>query len=52
MWNGLSGGTALAYAGVFALVAILMAGAAALAAPRLHEFVDGDINAGKTSDSA
>ncbi len=48
----LRGGSSLEYAGVFAAVAILMAGAAALAAPRLHEFVDGDINAGKTSDSA
>lgn len=49
--DDLSGGSSLEYAGVFALVAVLMAGAAALAAPRLHEFVDGDINAPKTSDT-
>jgi hypothetical protein len=45
------GGTSLEYAGVFALVALLMGGAAAVAAPRFHEFVDGNVDAGKISDS-
>lgn len=42
----------LGAAGFFAGLALVLAAAATFAAPRLHEFVDGDINAGKTSDSS
>ncbi|MSO78059.1 MAG: hypothetical protein EXQ79_00440 [Acidimicrobiia bacterium] len=42
----------LGFAGFFALLAIALAVAANFVAPKLHEFVDGDVNAGKTSDSA
>jgi hypothetical protein len=41
-------GDALEYAGLFALVAVLLGGAAWYAAPRLREHVDGDINAPTT----
>ena len=46
------GGSALAYAGVFAAFALAIAAAAWYAAPRLNEHVDGDVNAPKTSDAA
>jgi hypothetical protein len=40
----------LGLAGIFAALAFVVAGGANFAAPKLHEFLDGDINAGKTSD--
>jgi hypothetical protein len=42
----------LGAAGFFAVLALAVAAVANFAAPKLDEFVDGDINAGKTSDSA
>jgi hypothetical protein len=45
------GGSPLGYAGAFALTAIALGAAAWYAAPRLNEFLDGDINAPKTSDT-
>ncbi len=42
----------LGFAGFFAVLAIVIAAAANFVAPKLDEHVDGDINAGKTSDSA
>lgn len=38
----------LEYAGMFALAAIILGAAAWWAAPRLNEYVDGDVNAGTT----
>jgi hypothetical protein len=45
------GGSAIAYAGVFAAFAVALAAGAWYAAPRLNEHIDGDINAPKTSDA-
>jgi hypothetical protein len=42
----------LGFAGFFAVLAIALAVAANFAAPKLDEFVDGDVNAGKTGDSS
>jgi hypothetical protein len=46
------GGSAIAYAGVFAAFAVALAAGAWYAAPRLKEHVDGDVNAPKTGEGA